>query len=404
MSASMSISTLLLTTLLLSVPLPALASDPACTCYQSTSNDFFTSYAFHDFRLVSDYGGRTPSLSSNLPSTADDSTGISGDDIGTLQSGFIASSNQWNDSWSIQQWGKGKADDTKYRMWNALSNVFIDKNTDGTKGAKTKLVLRTKRFGDWQSSAEVENKQKNLLYATTRFRARVKGASGAVAGLFYFRNNQNESDIEILTRDQPSKIRYSNQPVLDKNGNEIKDASTLVDLNSLAQVDGTALTDKRSTVSWEDWHTHRIDWVAGKSSWYVDGKLVLEKTYSVPTIPSYLTLNMWSDGGMWSGEMKPGHEAKLEIEWIEMAYNTTDTTPTRRKRAVTQLDCKVTCKDNSSDSGVLNGGWQKVGITSAGKKRIVYGFWSGTDDREFAIATAIGATMAVVLYIVDNVI
>ena len=44
----------------------------------------------------------------------------------------------------------------------------------------------------------------------------MRGDAGAVAGLFYFRNSANESDIEILTRDQTSEIRYSNQPVVDQ--------------------------------------------------------------------------------------------------------------------------------------------------------------------------------------------
>jgi len=74
--------------------------------------------------------------------------------------------------------------------------------------------------------------------------------------------------------------------------------------------------------AWTEWHTHRIDWVAGKSSWYIDGELQLEKTYGVPTVPSYVVLNMWGDGGVWSGEMKVGAEARLEIQWMEMAFNT----------------------------------------------------------------------------------
>lgn len=41
------------------------------------------------------------------------------------------------------------------------------------------------------------------------------GAAGAVAGLFTYEDGQNESDIEILTRDDPNEIRYSNQPVVD---------------------------------------------------------------------------------------------------------------------------------------------------------------------------------------------
>jgi hypothetical protein len=60
------------------------------------------------------------------------------------------------------------------------------------------------------------HRQKNLLYASTRIRARVVGDDGAVAGLFYYRDGNNESDIEILTRDETSAIRYSNQPVVDE--------------------------------------------------------------------------------------------------------------------------------------------------------------------------------------------
>jgi len=56
---------------------------------------------------------------------------------------------------------------------------------------------------------------RNILHASIRIRARVYGAAGAVAGLFIFQNDHNESDIEILTRDDPTEIWYSNQPVVD---------------------------------------------------------------------------------------------------------------------------------------------------------------------------------------------
>lgn len=138
------------------------------------------------------------------------------------------------------------------------------------------------------------SRQKNLFYASLRIRARVHGAPGAVAGLFVFQNNQNESDIEILTRDLPSEIRYSNQPVVDSSGNEIVGASTSVNLNTGAKLDGSEDPDvlRRSTpnVRWDQWHTHRLDWVHGRNSWFVDGKHYLDKAYGVPSVPSYLVL------------------------------------------------------------------------------------------------------------------
>ena len=71
----------------------------------------------------------------------------------------------------------------------------------------TYLALRTVRLEDFQSSAEVENEQKNLMHASLRVKARVVGDKGAVAGFFTFYNDNNESDIEILTDDPVDMIR-----------------------------------------------------------------------------------------------------------------------------------------------------------------------------------------------------
>ncbi|KAA8914609.1 concanavalin A-like lectin/glucanase domain-containing protein [Sphaerosporella brunnea] len=314
--------------LLLFVPsLHAAVSGKACSCYLTSTHDLFNTYRVHDFRRLP-VPASIPALPSQLPPTVTDSTSHSSIPIGTRQQGFLTSK-EWASSWDIQTWGKGVSNETKYKMWNSLSSVYIDyentTTTTTTGKVRTRLVLKTRRFEGFQISAEVENLQKNLLHASTRIRARVLGDSGAVAGLFYYRNDNNESDIEILTRDEASAIWYSNQPVLDSAGNQIPNASTRADLITNNLTDGTQLTSKRSPeFSWSDWHTHRIDWTAGKSSWFVDGNHVLDKTYGVPTATAYLVLNMWSDGGVWSGVMDVGKEARLEIEWIEMAFNTSD--------------------------------------------------------------------------------
>ena len=135
----------------------------ACSCYRTSSNDFFTNHRFYDFRNVASYSDTAPPLQSTLPASADDQTGQSTDDVGSLQSGFISSSD-WTQNWSIQDWGKGRANDTKYRMWNSLSNVFVDGNADGNPDAKSKLVLRTRRFSGFQSAAEVENQCVSIAF------------------------------------------------------------------------------------------------------------------------------------------------------------------------------------------------------------------------------------------------
>jgi beta-glucanase (GH16 family) len=145
-----------------------------------------------------------------------------------------------------------------------------------------------------------------MLHATLRFRARVVGDAGAVGGLFTFADNNDETDVEILTRLNTSTIYYSTQPSVDGKGN-------VIPLGSVA-VGG--LPD------YNDWHEHRIDWLPGVTRWFVDGALARTSTYSAPKKPSGLVMNMWSNGGVWSGNMTVGSAAELHVQWVEVAFNT----------------------------------------------------------------------------------
>lgn len=127
----------------------------------------------------------------------------------------------------------------------------------------------------------MENLQQNIFYCSIRLRARVRGASGAVAGMFTYLDDSCESDIEILTRDPADRIWYTNQPNVGPDGYTIKEAGTEATLP-----DG---------VAWTDWNTHRLDWTPHISAWYVNDIFVANKTYGVPQFPSHLALNMVSN-------------------------------------------------------------------------------------------------------------
>lgn len=73
---------------------------------------------------------------------------------------------------------------------------------------------------------------------------------------------------------------------------------------------------------WTDWHDYRLDWSATHSRWFLDGELMLEKTYSVPQTPMTLILNLWSDSGSWSGQMAVGDTVELGVQWVDMVFNT----------------------------------------------------------------------------------
>jgi hypothetical protein len=49
-------------------------------------------------------------------------------------------------------------------------------------------------------------------------------------------------------------------------------------------------------------------------------------SFQAPKHPAQLILNMWSDGGSWTGNMSIGAASYLQIQWIEIAYNTSGPT------------------------------------------------------------------------------
>ena len=148
--------------------------------------------------------------------------------------------------------------------------------------------------------------QKNLHRASVRIYARVLGAPGAVAGMFTYHDDHNEVDSEVLTQDPATQMRLTNQPALDKKGNVVPQATKQPNM----------LPD------WHDWHEHRLDWLSAESAWFLDGAHTASNSYSVPKKPSRLMINMWSNGGSWSGKMAVGGEALFQIQWVEMVFNT----------------------------------------------------------------------------------
>lgn len=151
-----------------------------------------------------------------------------------------------------------------------------------------------------------------MKYLSIRVLARVQGQPGAVAGVFTYYNDSTESDIEILTRDPKTSIEYSNQPTVNEAGDAIPGANFNISMPSV----GGRL--------WSDWNVHRLDWLPGISAWYLNGNLAASTKVHVPggSEGSRVIINMWSNGGFWSGNMSKGDKAELQIQWIEMVFNT----------------------------------------------------------------------------------
>jgi hypothetical protein len=175
------------------------------------------------------------------------------------------------------------------------------------------LSLTTARVDDeTQDSAEITFKEFNASYASIRVHGRVRGAPGAIAGIFTYLNDTQESDIEIFTRAPAQYIQYSNQPASlgEPSWEAIPGATVNVSLTHMKQ--------------YTDWHIHRLDWTPGRSVFFLDNEQINTTTLHIPVSdpPSGLYIDMWSANSTWSGSMDIGKNATFDILWIELFFNT----------------------------------------------------------------------------------
>ena len=151
--------------------------------------------------------------------------------------------------------------------------------------------------------AQIVSSDQDILYGSVRTTAQVSNVAGTVHGLFYYGSDTNEVDIEFLTFDLAAGPHYTNQPHTP--------GSPSTTMSKALSFDATA-----------GFHEYRLDWVAGKTIFYVDGaqQSVLEN--NVPSTPGSWVWNNWSNGGAW-GHGPPSADNVLKISKIEMYYNTT---------------------------------------------------------------------------------
>ncbi|PYI04522.1 concanavalin A-like lectin/glucanase, partial [Aspergillus sclerotiicarbonarius CBS 121057] len=307
---------------------PSNNSHSLCDCYLTTGPEqgYFTHYRFWDFRNVT--------LPQKIETTQ--TNPANPHDPSNLQIYPLAKT-PFSHDWHAQTWDRDATPISPVPMVNTDRNVFLlkDPTSSSSNPRSSFLVLRTTRFADHASTAEVEGVFGYIYHCSLRLRLRMmsrdtmvrqaavpntgiattdvkaqKIPRGSCAGIFTYRSAVCESDIEILTSEDPHTVHYANQPDYDPISDTlIPGASSIVNLST----------------PWTSWVTHRLDWFPNLSAWYADEELQSNSTYSIPNRPSIVAMNLWSNGGNWSGDMRIGDSVYMGIEWIELVYNVTKT-------------------------------------------------------------------------------
>ncbi|KAI9826997.1 MAG: hypothetical protein M1826_006476 [Phylliscum demangeonii] len=164
-------------------------------------------------------------------------------------------------------------------------------------------------------SAEVTTTAANILYGSVRTTAILGAAAGTCNGMFFYKSDSQEMDIEYLSDprstsnpgDGSKPLQYTNQAVDGVNGHKTHTtAPSPADAASAA-------------------HEYRVDWVKGKTLYYLDGVLQQSFTTNVPSIPGTWIWNNWANGDPgWTGA-PPATDNVFKISKVVMYYNTSGT-------------------------------------------------------------------------------
>ena len=122
--------------------------------------------------------------------------------------------------------------------------------------------------------AEVYTSIDNILYASVRTTMQVSTVPGTVSSPFFYKSDSQEADIEVLTGGNFTGVHYTNQKV-----------------NSEAQqtTKSLPLTPELTT----GFHEYRLDWLPGRTDFYLDGALQASFTDNVPTEAGKWLWNNW---------------------------------------------------------------------------------------------------------------
>ncbi|CAN9442103.1 unnamed protein product [Alternaria alternata] len=260
-------------------------------------------YRFYDFRNVRDNidGDAAAASSYGKSYTATESA--------NGQSKIIEAA-PWNSGWNARDWFRPSPKNDTIDMHYKPSRVSISNNTDISEEHSTYLTLHTTRLSDGsQLAAELDFAEYNVTFASIRMSARIHGASGAIAGFFTYHDDTSESDIEIPTGGSADEVHYSNQPTTDPDTGVPIDGATF----------NVSMEAHQPTSTWNN---YRLDWVDGRSAWYMNGVQSADTEVNVPDKESMIILSLWSNGGTFSGRMDVGQDAWFDVQWVELLFNT----------------------------------------------------------------------------------
>ncbi|KAH7099551.1 concanavalin A-like lectin/glucanase domain-containing protein [Auriculariales sp. MPI-PUGE-AT-0066] len=210
-----------------------------------------------------------------------------------------------SDNWLVQDWTAPPSETAPLARQNVVENVLSYQDA---------LGLRTSAYDGSGTTkiSEIDSKRGDVLYGTFRMRAQIPSVPGVCFGFFSYNGATSpvsEIDIEFLTSeaDYYQRVHYTNQP-----GNVNGEADP--DAHHSDSVPGADFTT---------FGEHRFDWVPGQTEFYYNGQRTDALQKNVPSVPSNIIANVWSNGDPGWSQGPPSADATATVQFIKMYFNST---------------------------------------------------------------------------------
>jgi len=227
--------------------------------------------------------------------------------------------------WRIQEYNVSSTDahgDLGKRMQvrNVDTNPLKDKfswsgETENGGDPGLRLWVRGDHSDGYVNGGELVSLRDDVWYGSFRVGMKMASVSGTVGSMFWYWNNSQEIDVELLSKDfnnSQGTVNYvMHTPESWANGG---DASTTAGFRQ------QALAFRPD----EKFHEYRFDWSPGKVDYYVDGEWVFEMTHEVPDHPGSLHINHWSNGNKYWSSAPPDTDTVMTVSYVKAYFNTSD--------------------------------------------------------------------------------
>ncbi|KAK6346105.1 hypothetical protein TWF730_010436 [Orbilia blumenaviensis] len=142
-------------------------------------------------------------------------------------------------------------------------------------------------------SAEISTMVDKILYGSFRFNVKVSPIAGACSGIFFYKDDNHEIDIEILTSHIHNTTAQADG--VPKPGVQLT-VQPLTEAQALRNYKVVPFDGKFDPT--KGYHEYRFDWLKAGVRYWVDGDAYGTYTRFIPRIAGQILINNWSNGDL----------------------------------------------------------------------------------------------------------